>query len=245
MMEADRATPTPPAPDDIRNHQVAFRQRRGIGRRQPGRRTRLGPGALQCHAEALRFRRGQPHHRHALAAKSLHDDIGDGVVPGLPGRVESQHQVGQRLAKLGIVYRPLQQQRLHLARLAGEGGIAQQPAGSRKLVHCAGCLLGVERVVQVQQQLPRPFLSFVQEAAAQRLHFGGRNAFVSGRRVHSRRLGFAPGQQLADTAAQRARVDGLGDVAVAAGVDGLLLVALHGESRQRHHRDVARASRPS
>ena len=48
-------------------------------------------------------------------------------------------------------------------------------------------------------------------------------------------------QQLADPAAQRARVDGLRDVAVAARVHRLLLVALHGESGERHHCDVLRS----
>ena len=92
--------------------------------------------------------------------------------------------------------------------------------------------MALKAVVQVQQQLARPFLAFVEETAAQRLHFGGRNGFVLGRQAHSRRLGLgAAGQQLADAVAQRTRVDGFGDVAVAACIHRLLLVAFHGESR--------------
>ena len=87
----------------------------------------------------------------------------------------------------------------------------------------------------------RPLLAFVEKTAAQRLHFGGRNGFVPGRQLRSEGLAVAADQQLADTAAQRTRVDGFGDVAVAACVDGLLLVAFHGESGQRDHRDIARA----
>ena len=48
-------------------------------------------------------------------------------------------------------------------------------------------------------------------------------------------------QQLAYAAAQHARVDGLGDVAVAARVRRLLLVAFHRESGQGDHRDIARS----
>ena len=81
----------------------------------------------------------------------------------------------------------------------------------------------------------------MEETAAQGLHFGGGKGFVYGRQVRGRTLGVAADQQLADTAAQRTRVDGLGDVAVAACFNRLLLVAFHGESGQSDHRDIARA----
>ena len=89
--------------------------------------------------------------RDALSSESLHDDVGNGVIHGLARRVESQQQIGERLAHLGSIHRAVQQQGLHLAGLAGQSRIAEQPTGSRKLVHCAGGLVSVEPVVQVQQ----------------------------------------------------------------------------------------------
>jgi len=81
----------------------------------------------------------------------------------------------------------------------------------------------------------RPFLAFVKETAAQRLHFGGRNAFVLGWQVRTRSLGVAADQQLADTAAQRTRVDGFGDVAVATRVEGLQAVRFLSSGGKKNH----------
>ncbi len=123
----------------------------GIGRAGQFESHGSRPGALQCHAETFGFRRGQPHDADALSSESLHDHVGDRVIHGLARRVEGQQQIGERLAHLGSVYRAIQQQSLHLAGMAGESRIAEQPAGSRKLVHGAGGLVCVEPVVQVQQ----------------------------------------------------------------------------------------------
>ncbi len=91
--------------------------------------------------------------------------------------------------------------------------------------------------VQVEQELARLVPPLGKKYAAQRQHV----RFGNGRHLPGRRgrHGFvAPAQVLAQPAAQRACIDGFGDVTVATGIDGLLLVALHGESRQRHHHQV-------
>ena len=108
-----------------------------------------------------------------------------------------------------------------------------------------GRFLGVELAIEVEQHLARRLLAFGEKAAAQSQHFRGRQrgSFVtagggwSGRR-HAMRFR-PPVEVLPDARPQRAGVDGLGYIAVAARLDGFLFVALHSEGRKRHHSDVA------
>ena len=71
--------------------------------------------------------RGQAHDGDALSVERLNDRARDGSIVGFPRRAEGQQQIGERLAQLGRVHRPLQQQCLHLVGQACESGIAQQP----------------------------------------------------------------------------------------------------------------------
>ena len=184
---------------------------------------------------------GQAHNSRALATQRPHDGFGNGGVLALTRRAESQQQVGQGFARLGGVHRPVAQQGLHLARQPCQRRIAQQSRRAHPLVHRAGGLFGVKIVVQIHQHLARSLLAFLQETVAQRLHFGGGNRFALRHHRRRRICRFATAaKQLADPLAQRAGVDRLSDVAVAARLHRLLVVAFHGESSQRDHRDVAR-----
>src|ERR1051325_9085071 len=92
--------------------------------------------------------------------------------------------------------------------------------------------VGIERAFESEQKLARPLLPLDEKAAAQILHLGIGNGFdfAAGRRGIGR-AGMAVGSEvMADALAERARIDGLGDVAVAAGVERLLLVALDRKS---------------
>ena len=66
----------------IGDHQIALRQRGGIGRAGQFERNRPRLSALQGHAETFGFKRGQADDGDALSIERLHDGVGDGGIEG-------------------------------------------------------------------------------------------------------------------------------------------------------------------